>query len=84
MSGGEDGYGKLVHIGTKKVLASFSHSSVDPVDFNQVDNAGGGGGAAGGGGGGGLKEAFSVEAVGLCAVQPWAATGGIDGTCKVS
>jgi len=63
LSGGEDGFAKLMHVGNKRVVASFDHSSS--------------------GQGGVGEEAFSVEAVGISKVHPWAATAGVDGTCKI-
>lgn len=75
VSGGEDGVAKLMHLGSKKVVASFGHST----GSNELTSGGGGGG----GGAAESAVALSVEAVALCPVQPWAATAGIDGTCKV-
>jgi ribosome assembly protein SQT1 len=71
VSGAEDGLVKLMHVGAKKVVASFDHSA------GAKDGGSSGGSASGGG------EAFSVEAVGLCGPQPWLASAGIDGTAKV-
>ena len=72
-SGAEDGFAKLIHVGAKKVVASFPHSA-----GAAAEDPGGGGG-----GGGAVGEAFSVEAVGLSAAQPWLATAGVDGTAKI-
>jgi angio-associated migratory cell protein len=70
VSGGEDGFAKLMHVGTKKVVGSFAHSTGSDAQGKQLgenDSA----------------EAFSVEAVGISPVVPWLATAGIDGTCKI-
>ena len=71
-SGAEDGHVKLMHVGTKKVVASFNHS----VGAKDAGASIVGAPEASG-------EAFSVEAVGLCGAQPWLASAGIDGTAKV-
>ena len=78
MCGGEDGVAKLMHIGSKKVVASFSHSTGETFDSStlRVDGSGSSSVAA-------SAVALSVEAVGLSSVQPWAVTAGIDGTCKI-
>ena len=75
MSGGEDGVAKLMHTASKKVVASFGHSSGGSFETGAL--------AADGQTVAASAVALSVEAVGLCPVQPWAATAGIDGTCKV-
>eukprot|EP00615_Pteridomonas_danica_P002264 CAMPEP_0114360372 /NCGR_PEP_ID=MMETSP0101-20121206/23813_1 /TAXON_ID=38822 ORGANISM="Pteridomonas danica, Strain PT" /NCGR_SAMPLE_ID=MMETSP0101 /ASSEMBLY_ACC=CAM_ASM_000211 /LENGTH=511 /DNA_ID=CAMNT_0001504573 /DNA_START=1 /DNA_END=1536 /DNA_ORIENTATION=- len=70
VSGGEDGFAKLMHVGTKKIVNSFAHStgSTSAQGKDLVDES---------------AEAFSVEAVGISPVVPWLATAGIDGTCKI-
>jgi len=81
LSGSVDGTAKLVHLESKRVVASFVHAA--PV------SAGGPGGAAPavtGDGSGAQEEVTAVECVGYAAAavqQPWVATGGIDGTLQV-
>jgi len=79
-SGGEDGYAKLMHVGTKKIVASFPHSAgVDTVEAAERGVVS----ATSGKAAGVSAEALSVEAVALSGVQPWLATAGVDGSAKI-
>ncbi|CAM9428813.1 unnamed protein product [Phaeothamnion confervicola] len=99
LSGSEDGTAKLLHLQSRRVLATLQHSGFDGSggsDGSGFDLGGGGGAASGAAGaamgaaaaGGGVGAdavggVTSVEAVGFAASHPWAATGGVGGTAKV-
>lgn len=73
LTGSEDGTAKLLHIGTKKVLATFAHAAA-AADGSSAGTAGEAQTSL---------EAFSVDSVGFCSSFPWIATAGQDGTCKI-
>ena len=80
LAGSEDGTARLIHLQTKKVLATLVHSSPTKVE-----------GAAQASSGGGddderpqeHEQVFSVESVGFSATHPWVATASLDGKLKI-